>query len=334
MKLNKQHIATFTAALVLLCYVLMAVASLIQQRWFSAISKETVVVTVESGQTGHHVLKILSKSTQYQYSFLDKLLFKRFPALSRVKKGEYELEAGISLFAALHRINSGRPVMYTIPLVEGLTAKQWLEQLHNNPVLDHRNLNIEQWVSSKQWSPNSMEGRLLPDTYSVSRGTSIQTVLNQAASALDSYLMSAWQDRQENLPYSSPYEALIMASIIEKETGVAEERPRIAAVFVNRLRIGMRLQTDPTVIYGMGERFDGNIRRKDLREKTAYNTYVIKGLPPTPIAMASKAAIDAALHPIKSNEYYFVAKGDGSHYFSTTLKQHNEAVYRYQIRKP
>ena len=112
--------------------------------------------------------------------------------------------------------------MYAVPLVEGLTAKQWLEQLHNNPVLEHRNLNIEQWVSSKQWSPNSMEGRLLPDTYSVSRGTSIQTVLNQAASALDSYLMSAWQDRQENLPYSSPYEALIMASIIEKETGVAE----------------------------------------------------------------------------------------------------------------
>ena len=150
---------------------------------------------------------------------------------------------------------------------------------------------------------------------------------------MQQYLNVAWHNRALDLPYSSSYEGIIMASIIEKETGVAQERPRISGVFVNRLNLNMRLQTDPTVIYGMGEGFDGNIRRKDLKTPTLYNTYVIKGLPPTPIAMPSKLAIDAAFNPIATNDLYFVSKGDGSHKFSTTLQDHNLAVRKYQLKK-
>ena len=148
---------------------------------------------------------------------------------------------------------------------------------------------------------------------------------------MEQRLASEWDQREEGLPYKTPYEALIMASIVEKETGVPEERPQIAGVFINRLRAGMRLQTDPTVIYGIGESFDGNLRRRDLRQDTPYNTYTRKGLPPTPIAMPGGDAIHAALHPAKTEHLYFVSRGDGSHHFSTTLKEHQEAVVRYQL---
>jgi UPF0755 protein len=177
------------------------------------------------------------------------------------------------------------------------------------------------------------EGQFLPDTYLFPDETTDIQFLLRAFKASESYLSEKWSHRDENLPLKSPYEALILASIVEKETAKADERPTIAGVFIRRLNKGMRLQTDPTVIYGMGEQFDGNIRRRDLKADTPYNTYTRFGLPPTPIALPGRAAIDAVLHPASGKSLYFVAKGDGSHQFSATLKEHNQAVRRYQLRK-
>jgi UPF0755 protein len=179
----------------------------------------------------------------------------------------------------------------------------------------------------------SPEGRFFPDTYRYVRGMSDLDLLKQASARLDQVLDEEWSRRAERLPYRKPYDALIMASMVEKETGVAEERGQIAGVFVRRLRSGMRLQTDPTVIFGLGERYNGNLTRAHLLEATPYNTYVIDGMPPTPIALAGREAIHAALNPAAGRSLYFVARGDGSHVFSETLEQHNSAVREYQLKR-
>ena len=178
------------------------------------------------------------------------------------------------------------------------------------------------------------EGWFLPDTYHFPRGTRDIVVLRRALQAMERHLEQNWERRRPDLPLDSPYEALILASIVEKETGIPEERARIAGVFVRRLERGMRLQTDPTVIYGMGDAFDGNIRRRDLRTDTPYNTYTRGGLPPTPIALPSAEAVTAVMHPAAGEALYFVSRGDGSHVFSATLQEHNRAVRRYQLNRP
>lgn len=180
---------------------------------------------------------------------------------------------------------------------------------------------------------SSAEGLFLADTYFFTANTAASSILKRAHKAMLDYVETQWQQRQADLPLNSPYDALILASIIEKETAVSEERTKIAGVFVNRLRKNMRLQTDPTVIYGIGDTYDGNITRKHLRTPTPYNTYTIKGLPPTPIAMAGKEAIWAALNPMETDALYFVARGDGSHEFSSSLAAHNAAVRKYQLNR-
>ena len=177
------------------------------------------------------------------------------------------------------------------------------------------------------------EGRFFPDTYKYVRGMSDVELLQQAYARLEEVLASEWSERAASAPYSEPYQALIMASLVEKETGVPQERGEIAGVFVRRLKTGMLLQTDPTVIYGMGERYNGKLTRADLREPTAYNTYVIAGMPPTPIAMVGREAIHAALNPVPGSSLYFVARGDGSHVFSDDLDAHNNAVREYQLKR-
>jgi len=247
---------------------------------------------------------------------------------------------GDSLVDVFTTFTQGEEYLFAVSLVEGLTLSQWIETLNGQGELEFditpSTLAKTVGTSNVSWCCNDVEhneGLYLADTYFFTNNTKASAVLARAHEALIAFVDEQWQQRALDLPINTPYEALILASIIEKETAVPEERSRIAGVFVNRLNSKMRLQTDPTVIYGIGDNFDGNITRKHLRTPTPYNTYVIKGLPPTPIAMAGKAAIKAALQPLETDEVYFVAKGDGSHQFSTTLEAHNAAVRKYQLKR-
>jgi UPF0755 protein len=253
-----------------------------------------------------------------------------------IKAGEYQLNFGTTIPMFLEQVIGGKVVQYRYTVVEGLTSQQLIADIMNNDKLTVTltDITTEQLLTKLNSPYPHIEGLFLPETYHFPAGMTDIDFLRRAYNHLQTYLIQQWQNRADNLPYQSPYDALIMASIIEKETGIAEERPQIAGVFVRRLHKGMRLQTDPTVIYGMGENFDGNIRRKDLRTDTPYNTYTRHGLPPTPIALASKESIYAALHPADGKSLYFVATGkEGRHYFSSTLTEHNKAVRKYQLKK-
>jgi UPF0755 protein len=237
--------------------------------------------------------------------------------------------------ALLQKLNDGDVVSVAITFVEGVTFRQMRAQLVANPLLKQSitllsDRAVLEAIGATESHP---EGLFFPDTYRFSQGASDIDILKMSFQAMQKKLALAWSQREEGLPYATPYEALIMASIIEKETGRANERAMIGGVFINRLRIPMRLQTDPTVIYGMGENFDGNIRRRDLTNDTVYNTYTRDGLPPTPIAMPGLGALMAAVQPEKSDNLYFVAMkdGQGSHAFSRTLAEHNRAVAKYQL---
>jgi UPF0755 protein len=252
-----------------------------------------------------------------------------------IKAGEYELAPGMSGKDLLHLFVSGKVLLHDLRLVEGWTFAQALEAIHANSDLTHMLVaeTPEELMAELGHPGLHPEGRFFPDTYHFPKGTSDAAFLRRALSAMDNALKLEWDGRAPDLPYSSPDEALIMASIIEKETGTESERELIASVFVNRLRIGMRLQTDPTVIYGLGQGFDGNLRRTDLTTDTPYNSYTRSGLPPTPICLPGRASIHAALHPANTKYLYFVARGSGAQYFSETLDSHNSAVTQYQ-KKP
>lgn len=249
-----------------------------------------------------------------------------------IKAGSYVLEKAETPLALLRKITQGDTVLGKLAFIEGWNFQEMRRSIAANSGLRHDTLAMSdaellQAVGAHEIHP---EGLFFPDTYFFDKGSSELALYKRAYSAMRQHLETEWARRASGLPYRSPYEALIMASIIEKETGAAEERPLIASVFVNRLRLGMRLQTDPTVIYGLGERFDGNLRRVDLLADTPYNTYTRAGLPPTPIAAPGLASIQAALNPEASKMLYFVSKGSGRHVFSETLDAHNRAVNRYQ----
>lgn len=255
---------------------------------------------------------------------------------TRIKAGEYELLPGMTTRDALDKFVSGQSIQYEVQLIEGRDYKEMIATIKNHPHLKHELTqadydNIMQVLGEDEDS--APEGWFMPDTYHFPRNTSDKEVLKRAHQAMKDYLQHAWEKRTPNPHIKTPYEALILASIVEKESGVAEERPIIARVFLNRLEKGMRLQTDPTVIYGMGDAYDGNIRKRDLRKDTPYNTYTRFGLPPTPIAMPGREAIEAVFHPAESDYLYFVAtgEGDGRHFFSRTYKEHRKAVIQYQL---
>jgi UPF0755 protein len=249
-----------------------------------------------------------------------------------LKAGVYTLDKPLTPLALYGMIERGEVSQAVVQFIEGWNWREVRAALAAQPLLKHESAGMSdaellQAIGAEETHP---EGLLFPDTYSFAPHSSDLNVLRHAYRMQREKLMAAWETRAPGLPYRTPYDALIMASIVEKETGAAFERPQIAGVFINRLRLGMRLQTDPTVIYGLGERFDGNLRRIDLQTDTPYNTYTRSGLPPTPIAMPSEAAIQAALNPATTDALYFVSRNDGTHVFSSNLDAHNRAVNRYQ----
>jgi UPF0755 protein len=249
-----------------------------------------------------------------------------------IKAGSYELERGITPQKLLAKLARGEASLRAVTLVEGWTFKQVRAALAKEDALkpDTRALSDEAVMSLLGRAGQHPEGRFFPDTYTFAKGSSDIAVLKRALRAMDKRLATAWEQRAPQAAVKTPEEALILASIVEKETGKPADRTRVAAVFNNRLRVGMPLQTDPTVIYGMGASFDGNLRKRDLQTDTPWNTYTRGGLPPTPIAMPGKASLLAAVQPANSNALYFVARGDGSSQFSASLDEHNRAVNKYQ----
>jgi len=252
----------------------------------------------------------------------------------QIKFGNYQLEKPLSRFELLRIVPSGRSEQSQITLVEGATFAEFRTRLNAHPDLRHdsASLSAKEILQRIGADESSAEGLFFPDTYNFSSGSSDLRLLQRAHELMRQHLACVWEKRVPDLPLVTPYQALVLASIVEKETGREDDRQMIAAVFINRLELGMRLQTDPSVIYGLGEKFDGNLRRRDLLADTPYNTYTRSGLPPTPISFPGLASLQAVTHPATSKALYFVARGDGSSHFSSSLKEHNQAVRRYQLK--
>ncbi len=255
---------------------------------------------------------------------------------TQIKAGSYEVENGITPLALIDKLTRGDVTMQELAIPEGWTFRQFRAALDAHEGVTHLTQGLDDaavlTALALADSPAHPEGWFFPDTYLFAKGVKDLDILRRAHRAMKSRLASEWERRAPGVPYANAYEALIMASIVEKETGQARERPQIAGVFVNRLRRGMLLQTDPTIIYGLGASFDGNLRKRDLTTDGPYNTYTRAGLPPSPIALPGLAAIQAALKPARTDALYFVAKGDGTHEFSASLEAHNRAVNKYQRR--
>ncbi len=288
--------------------------------------------TIQAGSGVRSAMRQVNQAGVPAEPLLLEVLARGSGRANRIKAGSYRLTAGNSPLALLQMLVRGDTIQESVTIIEGWTFSQMRALLSKHEGLKKDALALEdtQLLARLGVDYPYAEGLFYPDTYKFSRGSSDLQIFEQAHGRLKKMLEEEWAKRVEDLPYKTPYEALIMASIIEKETGKPSERDRIAAVFVNRLKRGMLLQTDPTVIYGMGANFDGNIRKQDLLTDTPYNTYKRVGLPPSPIALPGRAALQAALNPAKTNDLYFVARGDGTSQFSENLADHNKAVNQYQ----
>lgn len=293
---------------------------------------EPKFIVVEPGMNLRRIVRSLQAERVLPKGF-DLLVYARLDgSASRVKTGEYELTSDLTARTFLQKLVDGDVVYHQVRIVEGWTLKQALDVLHAHPALVAQlDANDPQAIQQAFDTDTYPEGQFFPDTYNFTRGTTDVQLLQRARALMQQVLDTAWAARDANLPYATPQEALVMASIVEKETAVGAERAQIAGVFVRRLQRNMRLQTDPTVIYGLGAEFDGNLTRAHLTSDTPWNTYTRDGLPPTPIALPGRASIEASMHPDDSEALYFVARGDGSHYFSATLDEHNRAVRQYQL---
>ena len=295
----------------------------------------SLIFTIDSGSS----FKDLNKKLK-SYHILDKPYYFEFYArysgyAKKIQSGEYQLSPGLTPTKIINIFVSGDVIQHSITLLEGWTIKDIKKEISSNTVLikNLTDYSSDSLLKKIKITESNVEGLFFPDTYYFTKGASDIELLQRAYRRGKAILEKEWESRDAGLPYKNDYDALIMASIIEKETALASERAMIAGVFVRRLKNNMKLQTDPTVIYAMGIKYDGNIRKKDLRIDSPYNTYRYNGLPPTPIALAGREAIHAALHPENDDTLYFVSKKDGSHYFSKTLYEHNKAVKKYQLNK-
>jgi UPF0755 protein len=300
----------------------------------SVAPQAPVKIEIVAGSSLSRVAAELAEAGFLRSPTIFKLMARVQGVENSIRTGEYELQPGITPVQLLAKIVNGESVQYRITLVEGWTFEQALQAIWSadNLVPSLVGLSIAEVSAGMNLGRENPEGLLYPDTYFYTKGTSDIELLLRASEKLNTVLSAAWAARLGELPYADQYEALTMASIIEKESASNSERGLIGAVFVSRMELGMRLQSDPTVIYGMGDRYAGNIRREDLSEQTPYNTYRIDGLPPTPIALSGEESIVAALNPEQTDYLYFVAKGDGSHHFSRSLDEHNAAVREYQLQ--
>lgn len=296
------------------------------------LKDERVEVAIEAGQSVKQIARAWNAAGVEVPPDVLWLWFRLSGDARRIKAGSYEIERGTTAIQLLRKMVQGDESLAVVRLIDGWSFRQFRAALAQSGDLKHdtAGLDDEALMAALGRPGVAPEGRFFPDTYAFSKGSSELRVLKRAMGAMDRHLARAWQDRMSASVLQSPDELLTLASIVEKETGREDDRPMVASVFHNRLRVGMPLQTDPTVIYGLGERFDGNLRKRDLQEDTPYNTYTRKGLPPTPIAMPGQAALAAAAAPARSKALYFVARGDGSSEFSETLEQHNRAVNRFQ----
>ncbi|MCF8177239.1 MAG: endolytic transglycosylase MltG [Sulfuritalea sp.] len=327
-----------TFKIVLLLVVLVFIAAIAGTSWFSVrhlpMRSNPTMFSIPAKASLRTAAQVIEAAgidlPAWQLEWLGRLMNRS----ARIKAGSYEVEDGLTALGLLEKLTRGDVMQTELVLVEGKSFRQWRATLNAHPDLAHdthalTDAEILAQIGARESHP---EGLFFPDTYLFHKGSSDIDVLRRAYLAMQKRLAAVWERRDSSLPLKTPYELLILASIIEKETGRSVDRPQIAAVFVNRLRRGMLLQTDPSVIYGLGERFDGNLRKIDLQTDTPWNTYTRAGLPPTPIAMPGLASIQAAANPPPSDMFYFVARGDGSSEFSKSLTAHNRAVDKYQRR--
>lgn len=314
-------------------------AALLAWAWLQPLllPAQPYLLTVPKGATLNQVAAILTRDGVLKHPWQLTLPARAQGRAAAIKAGRYHLDGEVTVTTLLQRLVDGVTVPIVVTITEGSTFADLKRLLREQPdvintVLDAPDAQILQAIGAPETSP---EGLFFPETYHIAAGSDDVAVLKMAYQALQTRLNDGWAKRQEGLPLASPYEVLILASIVEKETGAASDRPLIASVLINRLRIGMRLQADPTVIYGLGARFDGNLRRRDLEADTPYNTYTRAGLPPTPIALVSQASLEAVLQPPATKYLYFVSRNDGSgrSEFSETLDRHNQAVARYLLKR-
>ena len=296
---------------------------------------EEIAIDIAPGSSLRSIAKQLAADGIIKHPYYLVALGRYLGLDNKIKAGEYHVPGDVNPEQLLRHLTTGKVIQHELALIEGETFKQLMVRVQSSKYLTHKldDINPQAVMAAIGQPDMHPEGRFLPETYHFPRGMTDVEFLKRAYDAMEIFLAKEWPNREEGIPIKTPYEALILASIVEKETGKPEERPRIAGVFTRRLKQGMRLQTDPTIIYGMGDSYDGDIRYRDLRTDTPYNTYTRGGLTPTPIAMPGKAAIRAALHPLDGGELYFVARGDGRHQFSKTLREHNNAVNRYQKKR-